>query len=75
MCDVNICNVFLLLFMALRVPISATLFKKAVLALWHAFMFLGLRFSSLCLVAFSAFSCNKFVDVVLANCFYYNLDT
>jgi hypothetical protein len=44
MCDVNLCNAFLLLFMALWVPISATLFMRAVLMLWHAFMFLGLRF-------------------------------
>jgi uncharacterized membrane protein len=29
--------------MALWVPISATLFRRAVLTLWHAFMFLGLR--------------------------------
>jgi hypothetical protein len=44
MCDVNSCNVFLLLFMALWVPISATLFRRAVPMLWHAFLFLGLRF-------------------------------
>jgi hypothetical protein len=44
MCDVNSCNVFLLLFMALWVPISTTLFRRAVLMLWHAFLFLGLRF-------------------------------
>jgi hypothetical protein len=44
MCDVNSCNVFLLLFMALWVPISATLFRRAVLTWWHAFLFLGLRF-------------------------------
>jgi len=44
MCDENSCNVFLLLFMALWVLISATLFRKAVLMLWHAFLFLGLRF-------------------------------
>jgi hypothetical protein len=44
MCDVNSCNVFLLLFMAFWVPISATLFRRAVLTLWHAFLFLGLWF-------------------------------
>jgi hypothetical protein len=44
MCDVNSRNVFLLLFMALWVPISATLFRRAVLMLWHTFLFLGLRF-------------------------------
>jgi hypothetical protein len=44
MCDVDSCNVFLLLFMALWGPISATLFRRAVPMLWHAFLFLGLRF-------------------------------
>jgi hypothetical protein len=44
MCDGNSCNVFLLLIMALWVPISATLSKRAVLVLWHAFLFFGLRF-------------------------------
>jgi hypothetical protein len=44
MCDVNSCNVFLLLFMAIWVPISATLFRRVVLMLWHAFLFLGLGF-------------------------------
>jgi hypothetical protein len=34
----------MLLFMALSVLISATLFRRAVLVLWHAFVFLGLRF-------------------------------
>jgi hypothetical protein len=33
LCDVNSCNVFLLLFMGLWVPISATLFRRAVLTL------------------------------------------
>jgi hypothetical protein len=44
MCDLNSCNVCVLLFIALWVPISATLFKRAVLTVWHSFMFLGLRF-------------------------------
>jgi hypothetical protein len=44
MCGENSCNGFLLLFMVLRVPIPATLCKRAVLMLWHAFMFLVLRF-------------------------------
>jgi hypothetical protein len=44
MCDVNSCNVFLLLFVALWVPISATLFRRALLTRLHAFPFLGLRF-------------------------------
>jgi hypothetical protein len=44
MCDVNSYNAFLLLFMVLWVPISATLCRRAVLKLWHAFLFLGLRF-------------------------------
>jgi hypothetical protein len=43
MCEVNSCNVFLLLFMALWVPTSVTLFRRAVLTLWHAFLFLGLK--------------------------------
>jgi hypothetical protein len=33
--------------MALWVPISATLFRRAVPMLWHAFLFLGLRFLTL----------------------------
>jgi hypothetical protein len=44
MCDVSSCNVVLLLFMVLWVPISETLCRRAVMTLWHAFMFLGLRF-------------------------------
>jgi hypothetical protein len=40
----GMCDVFLLLFMALWVPISVTLCWRAVLTLWHAFLFLGLRF-------------------------------
>jgi hypothetical protein len=52
MCDVNSCNVFLLLFMALWIPISATLFRRAMPTLWHAFLFLGLQvFSSFLLFA------------------------
>jgi hypothetical protein len=43
MCGESSCNVFLMLFTVLWVPISATLCKTAVLMLWHAFMFLGLR--------------------------------
>jgi hypothetical protein len=42
-CDVNSRNVFLPLLMVLRVPISATLCRRAVLTLLHAFLFLGLR--------------------------------
>jgi hypothetical protein len=33
-----------MLSMALWVLISATLFRRAVLVLWHAFLFFGLRF-------------------------------
>jgi hypothetical protein len=44
MYDENSCSVFLLLFMVLWVPIPVTLWRRAVLMLWHAFMFLGLRF-------------------------------
>jgi hypothetical protein len=43
-CDVNSCNVFLLLFMVLCVPIPATLCMRAVLTQWHAFLFLRLKF-------------------------------
>jgi hypothetical protein len=35
---------FIQLFMALWVPFSATLFRRAVMTLWRAFMFLGLKF-------------------------------
>jgi hypothetical protein len=45
LCDEHLCNVFLLLFMVLWIPVSETLCKRAlVLMLWHAFLFLGLRF-------------------------------
>jgi hypothetical protein len=37
------CNVFLQLFMALWVPISTMLCRRAVLMLWHAVLFLGLK--------------------------------
>jgi hypothetical protein len=60
MCDESSCNVFLLLFMVLWVPISVMLCRGAVLMLWHAFLFLGLRFFlffSFCLVAYATFSC------------------
>jgi hypothetical protein len=52
------------LFMALWVPISATLFKRAVLVLWHAFLFLGLRFFPLfffLLGGLHCFSCKIFI--------------
>jgi hypothetical protein len=52
MCDVNSYNVFLLLYMVLWVPTSATLCRRAVLTLWHAFLFLGL---SRCFSLFSSF--------------------
>jgi hypothetical protein len=42
MCGESSCNVFLLHFMVLWVLISAMLCKRAVLMLWHAFLFLGL---------------------------------
>jgi hypothetical protein len=44
MCGENSYNVLmLLLFILVWIPISATLCMRAVLMLWHAFMFLGLR--------------------------------
>jgi hypothetical protein len=46
MCDERSCNVFMLFFMVLRVPISVMLCRRAVLMLWHAFLFLELRFFS-----------------------------
>jgi hypothetical protein len=51
------------LFMVLWVPISGMPCRRAVLMLWHAIPFLGLRFflfSSFCLVAHAAVSCKKF---------------
>jgi hypothetical protein len=57
MSDVNSCNVFLLLFMVLWVPISATLFRRAVLTLWYAFMFLGFRFFPLFFFSLGGFPC------------------
>jgi hypothetical protein len=57
MCDVNSCNVFLLLFMVLWVPISATLFSRAVPMLWHAFLFLGLRFLPLFFLLLGGLHC------------------
>jgi hypothetical protein len=44
MCGESSCNVFLLLFVVLWVPIFATLCRRAVLMVWHAFLFLGLRY-------------------------------
>jgi hypothetical protein len=48
------------LFAAFHGTISATLRRRAVLTLWHAFVFLGLRFSPLFsfrLVVSAGFSC------------------
>jgi hypothetical protein len=44
MCGGSSCDVFMLLFMVLWVPISAMHCRRAVLMLWHAFLFLGLKF-------------------------------
>jgi hypothetical protein len=43
MCGDNSYNVFMVLFTVLWVPIFATPCMKAMLMLWHAFVFLGLR--------------------------------
>jgi hypothetical protein len=62
MCGENSCNVFLLLFMVFWVPISAALYRRAVLMLRHAFLFLGLRFSFLLLFTWWSpllFSCKN----------------
>jgi hypothetical protein len=60
---VNSCNVILLLFIALLVPISATLFRRAMLTVWHAFVFLGHRFFTLFFFLLGGlqcfFSCKK----------------
>jgi hypothetical protein len=68
-CGENSCNVFLLLFMVLWVPIFATLCMRAVLMLWHAFQFheqvvLGCfpLSSPFCLVVSAAFSCKMVYD-------------
>jgi hypothetical protein len=42
--------------MVLWVPISATLFRRAVPTLWHAFLFLGLMFSPPFFFLLGAFS-------------------
>jgi hypothetical protein len=55
--------------MVLWVPISVMLCRRAVLTLWHAFLFLELRFSlssSLCLVAYAAFSCKEIFYIKIA---------
>jgi hypothetical protein len=57
MCDMNSCNVFLLLFMALWISFSATLFRRALPTLWHAFLFLGLRFLPLFLFLLGGLHC------------------
>jgi hypothetical protein len=69
MCDENSCNVFMLLFIVLWVLIPVMLCRRAVLMLWHAFRFLGLRpvdvfslFSFFCsVVVSSAFSYKKYL--------------
>jgi hypothetical protein len=63
MCGDNSCNVFLLLFMVLWVPISATLCMREVLALWHAFLFLGLRFYPLIFFLLGGLRCFFLVKI------------
>jgi hypothetical protein len=46
----NSCNVFLLPFIVLWVPICATLCRRAMLMVWLAFLFLGLGFLSFSLL-------------------------
>jgi hypothetical protein len=43
-CGENSCNVFMLLFMVLWVLVFATVCRREVLMLWHAFLFFGLWF-------------------------------
>jgi hypothetical protein len=57
MCGESLCIVFLLLFMVLWVPISAMPCKRAVLMLWHAFLFLALRFFPLFFFLLRGFFC------------------
>jgi hypothetical protein len=73
MCGENSCNVFLMLFMVLWVPIFATLSRRVVLMLWQAFLFFGLWFAvffllaPFCLVALTAFSCDLLMIKEKAN--------
>jgi hypothetical protein len=53
----NSCSVFLLLFMVLWVPVSTTLCTRALLMLWHAFLFLGLRFFPLFFILLGGLRC------------------
>jgi hypothetical protein len=57
MCGESLCNVFLLVFMVLWVPVSAMLCMRAVLMLWHAFLLLGLRFFPLFFFLLGGLSC------------------
>jgi hypothetical protein len=66
MCGENSFNVFQQLFMVVWIPISATLFRRAVLTLWRAFLFLGLRFflfSSFYSVVSAAFLWSDWVNL------------
>jgi hypothetical protein len=59
-------NVFLLLFVALWVPISATLFRRAVPTLWHAFLVLGLiRFFPLVFFLLGGLHCFSLIFFLL----------
>jgi hypothetical protein len=55
----------MLFFTVLWVPVFETLWKRAVLMLWQAFLFLGLRpvgfilFAIFCLVSFTAYLVNN----------------
>jgi hypothetical protein len=62
MCGESSCNVFLLLFMALWAPISATLCKRAVLMLRHAFLLLGLSFFPLFFLLLGGLHCFFFYE-------------
>jgi hypothetical protein len=57
MFHVNSSIIFLLLFMVPWVPISATLCRRAVLTLWHAFVFLGLIGFSLFFLLIGSLRC------------------
>jgi hypothetical protein len=72
MCGENLCNVFVILFMVLGVPIFEPLWRNALLMLWRAFLFLGLRpvrvflLASFCLVVPDAFSCKNIWNMSLS---------
>jgi hypothetical protein len=73
MCGENSCNGFLMLLMVLLVLVIATLCKRAMLILWHAFVFPELRHMGFPLLSpllltggFHYFLCNRKFPFTLA---------